>query len=141
MSSTQPTAAMRCSVPSTRHAATQRRGSSERLPTRKARIGLVPEPDLVLALFPAEVDLAVAAEGGEVDEPAVEIADDDVDRVQLGRRRLQLEEGLRHDAAGLAAAVARGGLAERFARVLVREALAPRAQPLDALGHPRQRGI
>jgi hypothetical protein len=38
----------------------------------------VPEGDVGLAFFPAEEDLAVVAEGGEIDEAAVEVLELDV---------------------------------------------------------------
>src|SRR3954451_6726030 len=135
--SSDPAAATRCSGPSTRHA----RAYSEILAPGETCIGLVPVGDLVLAFLPAEVDLTTVAQRGEVHQPALEVADDHLDGVELARSRLQLEERLGHDLARLAASVTRGRLAEGLARVLVGEAVPTRAQSLDSLGHPRQRGV
>src|SRR4051794_9776132 len=90
ISSSEPTAATRCSEPSRRHA----RLSSELLPARETCIGLVPVRDLVLAFLPAEIDLAAVAQRGEVDEPPLEVAHDHLHRIELAGRRLQLEERL-----------------------------------------------
>src|SRR3954452_14134146 len=132
ISSSEPTAARRCSEPSTRQAAR----SSEILPPAEARIDLVPVRDLVLAFLPAEVDLAAVAHGREVDQSALEVAHDHLDRVELARRRLQFEERFRDDTPGLAAPVARRRLAEGFAGVLVGEAIARGAQALESFSDP-----
>src|SRR4051794_31705009 len=87
--SSEPAAATRCSGPSTRHA----RAYSEILAPGETCIRLVPVRDLVLALFPAQVDLATVAQRREVDQPALEITDDHLDRVELAGSCLQLEKG------------------------------------------------
>src|SRR3954467_48642 len=148
------TPATRCSKFSRRHVSTTpsaaRRGSSERLASAIAGVGVVPVLDLVLPRPPAEIPLAAVAERREVDQPAFEVAQDHLHRLQLAERALQLEKGLRHDPAGRAApACGRrppppgapppfGGPppAERCARVLVGELLARGAQPLEPLDHP-----
>src|SRR4051794_24132170 len=128
-----PTAATRCSGPSTRHAGGRLRTKLELLAPRESSIGLVPVRDLVFALFPAEVDLLPVAQRGEVDQTPLQVAHDNLDSVKLTGSRLQLEKRLGHVLAGLAAAVAGRRLAERFAHVLIGEVVARGAQTLDAL--------
>src|SRR3954464_3944547 len=53
----------------------RRRGRAERAASAIARVEVVPVPDLVLALLPAEEDLAAVAHRGKVDEAAVEVAE------------------------------------------------------------------
>src|SRR3954447_23363031 len=55
----------------------------ERLTPGVARVEVVPVADVGLAVDPAQVDLASVAQRGEVDEPAVEVAQDDPARVEL----------------------------------------------------------
>src|SRR3954471_10738454 len=144
-SSSAPIPATRCSKFSRRHVSTApiaaRRGSSERLASAIAGLDVVPELDLGLAGLPAEVDLATVAHRGEVDEPALEVAQHDLHRLQLAERALELQERLRHDASGRASAVGRSRLAERGARLLVGELLARGAQLLEPLRDPLERGI
>src|SRR4051794_19972308 len=137
ISSSEPTAATRCSEPRTRQACL----SSELLPARETCIRLVPMRDLVFAFLPAEVDLAAVAQRREVDQPALEVAHDHLHRVELAGCCLQLEEGLGHDPTGFAAAVAGRRLAQRFAGVFVGEAVARRAQAFYAFHHPWQRRV
>jgi very-short-patch-repair endonuclease len=60
---------------------------SERLAPGEARFEVVPEGDLVLlALHPAEVDLAPFAQRGEIHEAAGHIADHDLHLLQLEQR-------------------------------------------------------
>src|SRR5215212_2639219 len=144
-SSSAPTPATRCSKFSRRQVSATpsatRCGSSERLASGKARVRVVPEGDLVLALLPAEVDLAALAQRREVDQSAVEVAQDDLHRLELAERALKLEERLGDDAARGAAAVRRARLLERGASLLVAELHTRGAQALDVLGHERQRGV
>src|SRR4051812_40708936 len=139
--SSEPPAATRCSDPSRRQAGGRLRAKSEILATGETCIGLVPLGDLVFALFPAEVDLAPVAHGGEVDQPALEIADDHFHCVQLAGCCLELEKCLRDDPSRLPAAIAGHRLAERLAGLLVGEAVARCPKTLDPLHHPRERGI
>src|SRR4051794_14476636 len=61
--------------------------TSQRLPPRVARFELVPVADLVLLLLhPAEVHLAPVAEGGEVDETALEVAQHNLHLLELQQR-------------------------------------------------------
>src|SRR4051794_34609265 len=108
-SSSAATPATRCSKFSRRQVA--RMGMSERLASAIPGVRVVPVADLVLAGLPAEVDLAAVAQRREVDEPALEVAQHHVHRLQLAERPLKLEERLRDDPAGLAAAVRGGRLA------------------------------
>ena len=80
--------------------------SSGRRPA-EAGLGLVPEADRVLALLPAQVDLAAVAERREVEQAAVEVAQHDLELAQLDHRVAQLEEALGDRAARVAAAVRR----------------------------------
>src|SRR4051794_25374317 len=52
-------------------------GSVERLAAAETVVELVPVLDGVLVVLPAEVDLAALTRGGKVDQPAVEVAQDD----------------------------------------------------------------
>src|SRR4051794_11901524 len=118
-----PTPATRCSKFSRRQVSTTpsatRCGRSERLASAIARVGVVPEGDLVLALLPAEVDLAPVAQGREVHQSAVEVAQNDLHLLELAERALELEERLGHHAPGGAATVRGPGLGQRRARLLV----------------------
>src|SRR3954470_23267365 len=120
-SSSAPTAAARCSKFSFRHVpampSATRCGSSERLPAPISRFRVVPEGHLVLALLPAEVDLATFAERGEVHQPTIEVAQDDLHLLQVAECALELEERLGDDAPRRAAAVRGTGLAQRRARL------------------------
>src|SRR4051812_14638071 len=89
MSSTEPTAAMRCSGPSVRHAGRSPRANSESLATREPCIRLMPVGDLFLTFFPTQIHLAIFAQRWEVDQTAVEVADDHFHRVQLRGSRLE----------------------------------------------------
>src|SRR5437868_6662098 len=82
ISSSEPTAATRCSEPSRRQACGRLRMNSELLAPREASIGFVPVGDLVLALFPAEIDLAAVPHSREVHEPALQVTDDHLHRIQ-----------------------------------------------------------
>src|SRR4051794_12740817 len=135
--SSAATPAPRCSKLSRRQVAT----GSERLASAITRVRVVPEADLVLARLPAQIDLAAVAQGGEVDQSALEVAQHDLHRLELAERALKLEERLRHDASRCASPVRGSRLAERGAGVLVRELSACRAQPLEPLGDPFQSGI
>src|SRR5919202_3560996 len=92
--SSAPTAATRCSKFSRRHVSSTpsatRLGSSERLAPGIARVLVVPEGDLVLALLPAEVDLLPVAQRGEVDQPAFEVAQHDLHGLEVAERALEL---------------------------------------------------
>src|SRR3954449_9742335 len=91
-----PTTATFCSkltrrqITPARRAASRTRGSviGERLATGEAGVRLVPEGDLVLALLPAEVDLAAVAQGREVHQSAVEVAQHDLHLLKLAERAL-----------------------------------------------------
>src|ERR687896_1122270 len=99
--SSAPTPATRCSTLSRSHV---RRRSSERAASGKSGLRLVPEGDLVLALLPAEVDLATVPDGGEVHEPPLQVAKHDGDLLQLHEGRAELDERLGDDPARRAAA-------------------------------------
>src|SRR5690242_6474088 len=115
-SSTAPTPAARCSKLSLRQVpampSATRRGISERLAPAIARLRIVPEGDLLLALLPAEVDLVPVAQRGEVDQPALEVAQHDLHLLEIAERALELDEGLGHDAPRRSAAVRRRRLVE-----------------------------
>src|SRR4051794_20491024 len=137
ISSSAATPAPRCSKFSRRQLAT----GSERLTSAIARIRVVPEADLVLARLPAQVDLATVAQGGEVDQPALEVTQHALHRLEFAERALQLEERLRDHASRRASTVRGSRLAEGGAGVLVRELRTGRAQPIEPLVHPFQRRI
>ena len=63
------------------------RGRLQRLAPREARLGLVPPRDALLVELPAQVDLVAVADRGEVDQPAARVAQHDVERLELRRRR------------------------------------------------------
>src|SRR6185312_7677782 len=113
----------------------------ERLPSRIPRLELVPERDLILALDPAQVHLAPLAQRGEVDQSALEVAQNDLHRLELGEPGAQSEEALRHHLPRLAAAVARRRLRQRVARLLLGELRLRLAKPFDPLAHPGQRRV
>ena len=57
--------------------------ASEFLAARESRVDVMPEADVGLALDPAEVDLVVVAQRGEVDQAAVEVAQLDLAPLEL----------------------------------------------------------
>src|SRR5207249_6871158 len=69
--------------------------------------------------LPAEVHLAVVADRREVDEPAVEVAQDDLAPGELPDAGLELDERLAHPLAEPPAAVRRGALHQLPARLVV----------------------
>ena len=90
----------------------------------KPGLGLVPEADLVLLVDqPAEVDLLAVAHRREVDQAALEVAQHDVDGLELADRAAQLDQRPRRLAPGVRAA----GAARRAPRSP--RALARRARP------------
>src|SRR4051794_12720432 len=110
----------------------------ERLTPGVARVEVVPEADVRLAVDPAQVDLAAVAQRGEVDQAAVEVAQDDPARVELRDAGLQREERLAHLPARRAAAVGRRRARQRRARLLVGQQIARLAQGGEPLDDPRQ---
>src|SRR5688500_4705752 len=100
------------------------RSSLERLPATEPCLQVIPMADLGLVLEPAEIHLAPVANGGEVHQAAVQVAEHDLRLLQPGQRITQLDERLRDHASRRSAAVLRAGLAERLARLLVTQ---PRA--------------
>src|ERR687892_1141506 len=93
----------------------------ERLAATVARVELVPVVDLVLAELPAEVDLLARDHRREVEQAAVDVAEDDPRLLHHLEQAPHLEEGDAHLTAFLAAAVAAGGLRERLVGLLVGE--------------------
>ena len=110
----------------------------ERLTAGVARVEVVPELDVVLAVDPAQVDLGAVADGREVDQAAVEVAQDDPARVEGGDPVLELDEGLADDLAGLAAAVGRRAVGERLTGLGVGEPRAGVAQGEERAAHPAE---
>src|SRR5829696_8543165 len=133
--------ARRCSKLSSRAARKTREANSaivERPAATEAGVGLVPEGDRVLALLPAEVDLLAVAERREVEQPAVEVAQDHLQLAQLDHRVAQLEEALGNRAPGCAPAIGRPRFGERIARVAVAELVAGHTHALDDLDRSRE---
>src|SRR5919202_4736543 len=103
----------------------------------EAGVELVPVLDLRLVDQPAEIDLLPVAHGGEVDEPADDVAHDDVRGPELGDRALEVERRLRDRTAR------RGAAARRVERgqggATLGRAEHPYRPPrgLDARAHPR----
>src|SRR3954447_17100167 len=132
ISSNAPTAATFCSkltrlkIARARRLAGPTRESAtlERLPARQAGVGPVPEGDLVLALLPAQVDLLAVADGGEVHEPALEVAQHHLAVAELHQAVAQGQERLRDHAARFAAAVRGTRLGQGLAGVGVAQLLA-----------------
>src|SRR6188472_2958038 len=85
----------------------------QRLSPREPRLELVPVPDPLLPELPAEIDLAAVAKRREIDQPAVEVAKDDPDGLELDEPPPNVSEALAHEPRRLAAAVGRGDLGER----------------------------
>src|SRR5437763_11666539 len=112
----------------------------QRPAARVARVELVPVADVVLAVDPAEVDLAAVAQRGEVDEAALEVAQDEPALDDLGDAAAQLEERLADLLARRPAAVRRRALRQRAARLLVGQPLARVPQRGEPGGEPGQRG-
>src|SRR6188768_809723 len=77
-SRTQPNTSQRCQSSIRKPLA-----GVERFPAREAFLEAVPVGDLALADLPAEQHLLAVAQGREVDEPAVEVLDQDAERLQL----------------------------------------------------------
>src|SRR5439155_13807897 len=59
--------------------------AGERLPSREARIELVPELDALLAVLPAQPDVASFVLAEEVAQPDVEVLDRDADLFDRGQ--------------------------------------------------------
>src|SRR4051812_18206015 len=107
-----PMTAIRSLPPSPRRSRSSWRGTDlqplfERLAATVASFQLVPVADLVLAELPAEVDLPVIHQGGEVDQAAVDVAEDETGLLDRLEQAPDLEEGDADLLAFLAAAVAR----------------------------------
>ena len=98
----------------------------------------MPEADVVLAVDPAQVDLAAVADGREVDQAAVEVAQDDPAGVEGGDAVLELDERLADDLAGLAAAVGRRAVGQRLAGLGVGQPRAGVAQSGQRAAHPAE---
>ena len=73
--------------------ADRRVAALERLPAGEAGLDAVPVRDRRLVEQPAQVDLAAVDHGGEVDEAALEVADDDVQALELLQPEGDLERG------------------------------------------------
>ena len=126
-----------------RAAATRRAGrghSSESLATREPCIGVVPVGDLVLALLPAEVDLAPVADAPGSRRGRARGRGRGPPPRRARWPRPKLEEPSETTFPALRRRC-RACLPERLARVLVGEAVAAGAQALDALDHPRERRV
>src|SRR4029078_3157900 len=110
-------------------------GGSERLTPAVAGVEGVPEPDLGLAVHPAQVALGLVAKRREVDQAAVEVAQHDAAVFERRDPVLELDERLPHDLARVPATVGRRPLTQRLARLLVRQprtSVAQRGQLLAA---------
>src|SRR3954454_23998466 len=108
------------------------------LAARVAGVELVPQADVGLPVDPAQVHLAAVAQRGEVDEAAVEVAQDDPALVELRDAGLERDERLADLPPGRPAAVAGRRAGERRARLLVGQQLARPAQERELLDDPRQ---
>src|SRR5437588_9496485 len=100
----------------------------ELLAPRVPGVQLVPEGDVVLAVDPAQIDLAAVAQCGEVDQPAVEVAQDEPALRELGHAAAQLEERLPDLPARAPAAVRGRGVGEGVARLGVGQPVTSGAQ-------------
>src|SRR4051812_35739434 len=98
----------------------------------------MPERDLGLAVDPAEIALLAVADGGEVDQATLEVAQDDLAPRQRAEAGLELNERLADLPAGAAAAVAGRTVGERLARLLVGQARVRVAHRLQPSAHPGQ---
>src|SRR5215210_3255567 len=140
-SSNALTPATRCSKPSRRKLRVAESATLERASAAEAGVGLMPEADLVLPLLPAEVDLAAVAQRRKVHQATLQVAQHDLALAQLHHGLAQRQEAFRDRASDIAPAVARRRLGERLARLAVAQPRAGRAQRLDELLHPGQRGV
>src|SRR5262249_3454723 len=108
----------------------------------EARVGLMPEPDLVLVEQPAEIDLLAVANRREVDQAALDVAQHDVDGLELPERQAEQHQRTRNVPPRERAADGRVELREGLARLrTVRDQ--DRARVLDAadsLGDPAADG-
>ena len=89
----------------------------QRPPAGEPGLRLVPEADLVLLVDqPAQVHLLPVSQRREVDQPALEVAQHDIDGLELAHGPAQLDQRRRHVAARVRAAVAGVQRHHRLAR-------------------------
>ena len=110
----------------------------EGLPAREARIDLVPEAHFLLPQLPAKVDFPSLPDGGEINEPTLQIFDVTTLSAYLGRKTLHASHELEVAEIDWNAATNEDVL--KLGRVVIRGCLqAPidRAEPLQPLGEER----
>src|SRR3954454_24951935 len=76
----------------------------EREPARVAGLGAVPVADGGLVDLPAQVDLATVAQGGKVDQAGLEIADQQIELLEVLEPERRGDGGLGAHGAGIGAA-------------------------------------
>src|SRR6476646_6657429 len=99
----------------------ERKSSVQRLPPTVARVQVVPPSHLFFAKLPAEVDLLAVADGGEVDQAALDVPDHDAGLLDRQQHATHLEERLPDLSPGFASAVRGRRLGEHRVRVGVGE--------------------
>src|SRR5919199_4572500 len=117
-------------------------GALQLLAPGVARVELVPEPDVALAVDPAQVHLAAVADRGEVEQAAVEVAQHDPAPLERRGALAQRDEGLADVLAERPSAVAARALLQRVTDLGVGESFARathRGEPLGGPGEERAR--
>src|SRR5215212_570193 len=112
----------------------------QRLAPRVAGVEVVPEGDVVLALDPAQVHLTALAQRREVDQPPVQVAEDDATVGELGRAGAELDERLADLPAAAATAVPARGADQGLTRLGVGEPVARVPQGDEPLPDPGELG-
>src|SRR3954447_5462770 len=110
----------------------------QRLTPRVAGVEVVPAGDVVLALDPAQVDLTALAQRREVDQPPVQVAENDAAVGELCSAGAELDKRLTHLPAAAATAVPARGADQGLACLGVGEPVARVPQRNEPLPHPRQ---
>src|SRR5215212_254070 len=110
----------------------------QRLAPRVAGVEVVPEGDVVLALDPAQVHLTALAQRREVDQPPVQVAENDAAVGELGSAGAELDERLTDLPAAAATAVAARGADQGLTCLGAGEPVARVPQGNEPLPHPRQ---
>src|SRR5690348_8470200 len=87
----------RCFVPTRAIPAGSRprtsRPALQAFPPAKPRVQVVPEFNIVLVLFPAQEHLAAADDGREINQPALEVFDENLAALEFGKDFLHIRQG------------------------------------------------
>src|SRR4051794_35239934 len=142
----QPITAMRSLPPRPRRSRSSLLGTAlqplvERLAATEARIQVVPVGHVLLAELPAQIDLPLVRDRREVDQAAIDVAQDDPGLLDRLEQAPDLEKRNPHLLPLIAATVARRGLRERLVRLGVGELVLGLAEAVEHGRQPGEKGI